>query len=121
MLEVFKSDSYNWISAFDEANYGGVRNANPLDTVDLSPVRIEDVAQVFGSEEGENDGPSWVCCGLLKDGRAFFMEAGCDYTGWDCQAGGSITVAPTFGVLQRHGMTRNDMHRMGIKDGTGPE
>lgn len=43
----------------------------------------EDVEKIFHSDEGENDEASWIMVGKLKDGRYFFLEAGCDYTGWD--------------------------------------
>lgn len=49
--------------------------------------------ELYGISEGENDGQPWMCYGLLKDGRYFYLEAWCDYTGWDCQSGGSVTVA----------------------------
>lgn len=55
----------------------------------------EDVAEVFGKKEGQNDGDPWRCWGRLNDGRFFYLEAGCDYTGWDCQADGSTAVAST--------------------------
>ena len=41
------------------------------------------VASVLASSEGENDGPSWMTIFFMHDGRFAFMEASCDYTGWD--------------------------------------
>lgn len=43
----------------------------------------EDVAELFGLFEGENDGADWQIAGKLNDGRCFYITAGCDYTGWD--------------------------------------
>lgn len=43
---------------------------------------VEDVEEVLGSVEGENDGPDWVAVFKLKDGRFAVLRAGCDYTGW---------------------------------------
>lgn len=38
---------------------------------------------------GENDESSWYW--LLEVGRKFYyVEGGCDYTGWDCQSWGEI-------------------------------
>jgi hypothetical protein len=42
------------------------------------------------------------------DGRWFHIEAGCDYTGWDCQAGGAATVAKTKANIIRYGCTDED-------------
>lgn len=64
MLE--ELESYDWECAFNE---GGLDR--------------EDVASIIAMEEGENDGANWIMIGKLKDGRYFWLSAGCDYTGWD--------------------------------------
>jgi hypothetical protein len=51
-------------------------------------VPIEDVVEVLGFEDGENEGAQWVGLFKLRDGRFMFTEAGCDYTGWSCRADG---------------------------------
>lgn len=43
----------------------------------------EDVVYIVKAIEGENDGADWEMVGRLKDGRWFYIHAGCDYTGWD--------------------------------------
>ena len=43
----------------------------------------EDVAEIVFSREGEHDEMEWMIAGRLHDGRWFYLEAGCDYTGWD--------------------------------------
>ena len=53
----------------------------------------DDVTRVLWEQEGENDGENWAALCLLADGRWGFVEAGCDYTGWDCQAWGESAVA----------------------------
>lgn len=79
----------NWREAFgfagqdDQSNYAEPSPAYPLCEVDCSPFGVEDVKEVFGSREGENEGENWKIAGRLKDGRFFYLEAGCDYTGWD--------------------------------------
>lgn len=55
----------------------------------------ESVFEIYGVQEGENDGAPWMVFGKLKDGRYFYLEAGCDYTGWDCRAGGGASVSLT--------------------------
>jgi len=58
------------------------RAADHLPDVSLEPFSRWDVARVVAMEDGDNDGPDWVCVGELKDGRYFAINAGCDYTGW---------------------------------------
>ena len=84
----------DWAEAFAFAGEPGAYNSAPAnspkaavprvpDVVDLKPFSRWDVKELFWSDEGENDGKNWVCYGQLKDGRFFFVSAGCDYTGWD--------------------------------------
>lgn len=84
-LDEMKSD-YSWKCAFHEAIHDGYGEE------DLSCI-----TSVVAAEEGENDGDDWICVvavdgtGFSKDMKRYcVMRAGCDYTGWDCQAGGKI-------------------------------
>lgn len=45
-----------------------------------------DIAEVLAVWEGQNDGDDWRWVLKLNDGRFFFLQGGCDYTGWDCQS-----------------------------------
>lgn len=56
-------------------------------------------AEVIAKEEGENDGAEWVCVCRCSDGTWIYFSAGCDYTGWDCQAGGDAVSAPDLASL----------------------
>lgn len=78
---------------------------------------IDDVAEVGGHRDGENDGASWLMWGRLKDGRYFYLSAGCDYTGWDCQAGGSGTAEATFEEMVRMAMDEEGREHFGLKVG----
>jgi len=51
----------------------------------VKPFRFSrrDVAEVFAMSEGERDERPWIIYGKLKSGHYFYLEAGCDYTGWD--------------------------------------
>ena len=49
----------------------------------LSTFQRPDVTGVVGMAEGENDGATWMGLFQLRDGRFAYVEAGCDYTGWD--------------------------------------
>lgn len=107
--ENMKND-YNWNEAF---NFGGtVRTATNCSS---APFGLEDVEVVIAAEEGSNDEESWVAAGILKDGRYFFLDAWCDYTGWDCQAGGEGQVADTLKNLIRYGMDEKGRTRLRFK------
>jgi len=80
--------------------------------VSLARFTQADVAELLGADEGENDGANWVVYGRLKDGRYFFISAGCDYTGWDCQQHGDSCVAETLDDIITFGMGDGDRDRL---------
>jgi hypothetical protein len=43
-----------------------------------------------------------------------FLEAGCDYTGWDCQADGFAYVAASLNDLVRFGLTTEHREALGL-------
>lgn len=81
---------YDWANAFAYAgepvpNADGsasVKPAVPDSGISTAPFARWDVADLYAADEGERDETNWVCYGRLKDGRYFFLTAGCDYTGW---------------------------------------
>lgn len=89
-LEEFKKD-YCWRSAFNEAfgkdfqGYG-----------DPGPNPIDDVMEIIACEEGENEEKDWIGIFKMRDGKFLVLQAGCDATGWDCQAGGSYVAYDTL-------------------------
>ena len=89
----------------------------PGELVDIahSGFTAGDVAEITWIDEGENDGPSWIIGGRLHDGRWFFLSAGCDYTGWDCRAGGSAWVAATRADIAAFAMGDDDRRRLGVE------
>lgn len=92
---------WDWEAAFSFASgqaqgscYGMERPEWAVAEMDKpEPFNRQDVAEIFGIAEGENDGPDWLVVGRLNSGLFFFLTAGCDYTGWDCQSGGRSYVA----------------------------
>jgi hypothetical protein len=76
----------------------------------------EDVSVILGMIEGENDGAPWRIYGQLFDGRYFYLEAGCDYTGWDCGAGGSASVALTKQDIISKGLTEEARRLFGLTE-----
>lgn len=91
-------DEYDWKAAFSYA-----------DNFDIA-----DVASITAFREGENDGANWLMYGTLKDGRHFYLSAGCDYTGWDCQAGGYGKAEATFDEMVRMAMDEEGRAEFGL-------
>lgn len=94
-LEEMKED-YDWKEAF---SCGGIS--------------MDEVASIIKSDEGYNDGDSWLAVGTLTNGLFFFLTAWCDYTGWDCQAGGDSETAATLDDLLRWRLGDADRQRLG--------
>ena len=118
-------EGYDWQKVFEyagELDEGGdtdgeenIEAAKPTSAVSLKPFAWQDVLQVIGMYEGERDLDSWLVAGCLTDGRWFFLEAGCCYTGWDCQAEGTATVAETRAELIQFGLTKEARQTFGIE------
>lgn len=112
-------DDYDWAEVFGEGRGGNCTAIQP----DRAPQDIQTSVATFGREDvkkilamaaGENDGPSWIVCGQLRDGRWFKAE-GSYYTGWDCQAGNSGFVASTKTDLLKFGLTEGERERLSIR------
>ena len=54
----------------------------PGSKTSCAPFSRSDVAELFGQHDDGSDEPTFRCWGRLHDGRFFYLEAGCDYTGW---------------------------------------
>lgn len=109
-------NDFDWKEAFGFS--GGAYNAGVPELSAGSDCSVDtfglaDVDVIYASSDGENDGPSWVCCGRLKDGRYFYLEAGCDYTGWDCQASGRAWVADSQDKMVSFAMSDEGRERLG--------
>ena len=104
-------DDYDWEQAFAMAS----SKINPVInyTGSLSPFDREDVDTIIAMDSGENDGNPWVGIFKLKDGRYVYLEAGCDYTGWDCQAGGSSWISDDLDHLWQFGTSHDSQNRLG--------
>lgn len=88
MLNEIDDWTWNEVFAFagkdDGSNSGQPERALPNDTdTSVEPFGREDVESIIAMDDGENDEQDWLVTGKLKDGRFFFINAGCDYTGWD--------------------------------------
>ena len=74
-------DSFDWQEVF-KPEYATPSVPVPCAPVPIGTFTRDDVAELYGQVDGDNDGPTWIAYGKLADGRYFFIEAGCDYTGW---------------------------------------
>jgi hypothetical protein len=111
-------DDYDWAEVFGEGSGGNctpiIPNIAPGSFVSGDTFCREDVEEIAQIVEGDRDGPDWVVYGRLKDGRWFVARGGCDYTGWDCQAGNSGDVADSRESIIRMGLTKEERERFGI-------
>ena len=107
-LDEMRND-YDWQEAFYYAKT--IRTATGCKADGFS---MADVVEILAYSIGENDGASWMMAGRLSDGRFFFLDAGCDYTGWECKAGGDAQVADTLDNIVRFGMTEEARERLGF-------
>lgn len=91
-IEKFLEQKYNYLRGSYLPNEQGIDNdleyCFEYNTVKLGEqeLTIADVFKVHAIHEGENDGESWQWVFSIKDGRLIYLQAGCDYTGWDCQS-----------------------------------
>lgn len=77
---------------------------------------VEDVAEVVRTYDGCPDEENWLVVLKMKDGRWCFVEAGCDYTGWDCRAGGNHYFASSEEELVRYHMTQSNRRDLGYEE-----
>lgn len=101
--------SYDWVEAFSYSNGKTIDDEDG----DFS-FRRDDVESILYSDEGENDGRGWIIMVKLKNGLYGFLSAWCDYTGWDCQAGGHSYVSKDKDKLIRYALGEDDRKRFGI-------
>lgn len=111
----------DWEEAFGYAgepaayNPTNIRGALPNVTYELTPFSRIDVQKIYGYHEGEPDVDEWMIYGRLFDGRHFYLEAGCDYTGWDCSSDGECVIAEGLPALIRFGMTKQARWEFNLK------
>lgn len=104
---------YDWRCAFNEANGRWLPRPSMGYTGSLASFDIEDIDAILAMSDGERDGPAWIGAFRLKDGRFLMVRAGCDFTGWDCQASGDSEVADSLENLVRWSMNANERTRLG--------
>ena len=103
-------NNYNWEEAFMQCS-----PPNPVmgdSNVSASEFSINDVKNIIAISPGENDGAEWIGLFVLEDGRYVFVSAGCDYTGWDCQASGQGIVSDDLRDIFNLGITEGEKERL---------
>lgn len=103
-------DSFDWAHVLE---YASPPDRTEGFTGSVEGFTFDDVAEVIASADGSNDGPTWAAILRLNDGRFIFVEAGCDYTGWDCQASGVGWVAADLASLIQFGVPQEARDRLG--------
>lgn len=78
-LDKFKND-YDWTEAFL-----------------VSGADINTVTEIIKYYNGCNDAEPWIIVCKTNENKYMVLEAWCDYTGWDCQAGGTYEIYDTLG------------------------
>lgn len=106
----FYRENYNWREAFSVSSELACEGY----TGHLEACCAEDIAEVIAADEGQNDGDSWVGVFKMANGTYVFVDAWCDYTGWDCQAGGKIWVAGDLETLIQFGLTEQARSRLNL-------
>ena len=51
------------------------------------------MSTVFFFQVGVNDEESWILIGRFSNNLYYFFDASCDYTGFDCQGGGTLAAS----------------------------
>lgn len=106
-----KIRGYDWYQAFAYADDPVAVTGAHVSTASFDRA---DVKEVIATSEGEHDGANWVGVFELRDGRFASLSAGCDYTGWDCQAGGDSHVAGTREDIIKFGLDVGERDRLGL-------
>ena len=97
--------------------FGVVEDIRHLDeTISPSRFKLRQVISVEGVEISSPEG--YASEDVLAYGKTYggwwLLEAWCDTTGWDCQAGGSIRLADSLEVLVRFGMSQTTRETFGL-------
>lgn len=106
-------NGYNWEQAFSCCS-----PPEPLfgEKVGLADFTIMSVKEIIALDEGENDVEDWIGLFRLNDGRYVFISAGCDFTGWECRAGGNGLVSNNLRDLFKIGISDREKERMNITE-----
>ena len=106
---------YDWREVFGQGGGGNCnQDVESLDGTDTAVCPIEDVIEILAAVNGENDEQEWIGVFRMKDRRFLAACGSCDYTGWDCWAGNTLTVSSTLDNLLTTGLDPGQCKRLGF-------
>ncbi|MCK9569371.1 hypothetical protein M0R72_10575 [Candidatus Pacearchaeota archaeon] len=113
-LEQLLTD-YGWEEVFGEGSGGNcTQDVSAYDGTDTARCTRADVVEIIAAVNGENDDADWIGLFRLADGRFLAASGECDYTGWDCQAGNTLTVGATLESVIQYGLTAYQRERLTV-------
>jgi hypothetical protein len=109
-------NDYDWKEAFRSSSkaIAAPCDESPIVADDFG---LDDVEEVLASalQNGSYAEVTVYAVFRLKDGRFACIEASCDTSGWDCQAGGMKTVGRSEVEIVRYGLTNESRAALGYK------
>lgn len=90
-----------------EWTYGPVLGETPTTIPKKDMMDYKQFAKVYYARPGANDEENWTFLVKHKNGYYIFFDAGCDYTGFDCQGGGTITYSRDAKQMWSFGLTQD--------------
>lgn len=92
----------------EEYGYG------PLFEAGVKSEDVEETVREWSSDDWDTfDGERVMLVLKMRDGRWCYIEGGCDYTGWDCQASAEAFYASTEDELVRMKLTNEARRNLG--------
>lgn len=79
----------------------------------VAGVSRDEILHILGHRIGQGDGDSWMLLFVTPAGKFGVLTAWCDYTGWDCQSGGSVKYANTLKEAQTMLLTSDERRALG--------
>ena len=68
---------------------------------------FDQLETIYAYQEGENDEQAWILLGRTSDDDFVFMQASCDYTGFNCRGGGTVAVSDDWSTMWNMYMTES--------------
>ncbi len=64
----------------------------------------DNLQEIFYFQTGQCDGDNWYVLGQFSNGVYFYINAWCDYTGFDCQSGIRVHCSKDLNLLKKMGI-----------------
>lgn len=96
-----------WAVPFDCAAPSITVAAGSSGDPDPRPDTTTDFVLCVAQHDGDWAEQDAIILARMEDGRWYCVEMGCDTTGWDCQSGGSGTIADSWDDLVQFGLSES--------------